>query len=133
MAYFILFHLMNCLRQPTGGVTWEFVGPCPKGYTRELMITEDAFYLCLGQGIFRSDDAGNSWEAMNDGLDSRLAEYSGVHSLRVNQDMLFVMTDIGLYRLDKGSWKYLQAAGGLTLCMSVLSRCVRTKFMLRHQ
>ena len=91
-----------------GGVTWEFVGLCPKGYTRELMITEDAFYLCLGHGIFRSDDAGNSWEAMNDGLDSRLADYSGVHSLRVSQDMLFVMTDIGLYRLDKGSWKYLQ-------------------------
>ncbi len=91
-----------------GGVTWEFVGPCPKGYTRELMITEDAFYLCLGHGIFRSDDAGNSWEAMNDGLDSRLADHSGVHSLRINQDTLFVMTDIGPYRLDEGRWKYLQ-------------------------
>ena len=106
-----------------GGVTWEFVAPCPKGYTRELMITEDAFYLCLGHGIFRSDDAGNSWEALNDGLDSRLADYSGVHSLRVSQDMLFVMTDIGLYRLDKGSWKYLQLpvddivhVGSLAVC-----------------
>ncbi|MDE0469935.1 MAG: sigma-70 family RNA polymerase sigma factor [Candidatus Poribacteria bacterium] len=91
-----------------GGVTWEFVGPCPKGYTRELLITEDAFYLCLGHGIFRSDDAGSSWEAMNDGLDSRLADHSGVHSLRINQDTLFVMTDIGPYRLDEGRWKYLQ-------------------------
>lgn len=90
------------------GVTWEFVGPCPKGYTRELMITEDAFYLCLSHGIFRSDDAGNSWEAMNDGLDSRLADHSGVHSLRISQDTLFVMTDIGLYRLNEGIWKYLQ-------------------------
>ena len=90
------------------GVTWKFVGTCPKGYTRELMITEDAFYLCLGHGIFRSDDAGNSWEAMNDGLDSRLADHSGVHSLRINQDTLFVMTDIGPYRLDEGRWKYLQ-------------------------
>ena len=106
-----------------GGVTWESVGPCPKGYTRELMITEETFYLCLGHGIFRSDDAGNSWEALNDGLDSRLADYSGVHSLRVSQDMLFVMTDIGLYRLDKGSWKYLQLpvddivhVGALAVC-----------------
>ncbi len=90
------------------GVTWKFVGTCPKGYTRELMITEDAFYLCLGHGIFRSDDAGNSWEVMNDGLDSRLADHSGVHSLRINQDTLFVMTDIGPYRLDEGRWKYLQ-------------------------
>ena len=106
-----------------GGVTWEFVGSCPKGYTRELMITEDAFYLCLGHGIFRSDNAGNSWEAMNDGLDSRLADYSGVHSLRVSQDMLFVRTDIGLYRFDKGIWKYLQLpvddivhVGSLAVC-----------------
>ena len=91
-----------------GGLTWEFVGPCPKGYTRELMITEDAFYLCLGHGIFRSDDAGNSWEFMNKGLDSRLADHSGVHALRASQETLFVMTDIGLYRLDEGIWKYLQ-------------------------
>ena len=106
-----------------GGGTWEFVDPCPKGYTRELMITEDAFYLCLGHGIFRSDDAGNSWEAMNDGLDSRLADHSGVHSLRMNQDTLFVMTDIGPYRLDEGRWKYLQLpvddivhVGSLAVC-----------------
>ena len=91
-----------------GGLTWEFVGPCPKGYTRELMITEDAFYLCLGHGIFRSDDAGSSWEFMNKGLDSRLADHSGVHALRASQETLFVMTDIGLYRLDEGIWKYLQ-------------------------
>ena len=91
-----------------GGVTWEFVGLCPKGYTRELMITEDAFYLCLGHGIFRSDDAGNSWKAMNAGLDVRLADHSGVHSLRVMQDTLFVMTDLGLYRLEADTWKHLR-------------------------
>ncbi len=91
-----------------GGVTWEFVGLCPKGYTRELMIVEDAFYLCLNHGIFRSDDAGNSWKAMNAGLDSRLADHSGVHSLRAIQDTLFVRTDLGLYRLDEGIWKSLQ-------------------------
>ena len=91
-----------------GGLTWEFVGPCPKGYTRELMITEDAFYLCLDHGIFRSDDVGNSWKAMNAGLDRRLANHSGIHSLRVSQGTLFVMTDLGLYRLEEGIWKYLQ-------------------------
>ena len=91
-----------------GGTTWEFVGLCPKGYTRELMIMEDAFYLCLNHGIFRSDDAGNSWKAMNAGLDSRLSDHSGVHSLRAIQDTLFVRTDLGLYRLDEGIWKSLQ-------------------------
>ncbi|MDE0089570.1 MAG: sigma-70 family RNA polymerase sigma factor, partial [Candidatus Poribacteria bacterium] len=45
-----------------GGETWHMVSACPKWYVRELMITEDAFYLCLCSGIYRSDDAGNSWK-----------------------------------------------------------------------
>lgn len=58
------------------GITWHSIGPCPKGYARELLITEGVFYLCLGHGIFRSDDAGNSWKPMNEGLDSRLSKRS---------------------------------------------------------
>ena len=91
-----------------GGVTWEFVGLCPKGYTRELMITEDAFYLCLSGGIFRSDDAGNSWKDISNGLDDRLAQHSGIHSLQMHQGTLFVKTDLGLYRLEANTWKHLR-------------------------
>ena len=91
-----------------GGATWHSIGPCPKGYTRELLVTEETFYLCLAHGIFRSDDGGDSWEAMSDGFDSRLAEHSGIHALRMNQDTLFVGTDLGLYRLNAKTWEHLQ-------------------------
>ena len=91
-----------------GGETWNLIGPCPKGYVRELLITEDAFYLCLDDGIFRSDDAGNSWTDINDGLDSRLTESSGFNSFRVNHGTLFAGTWLGIYRLKAGTWEHLQ-------------------------
>ena len=90
------------------GETWNLIGPCPKGHVRELLITEDAFYLCLSDGIFRSDDAGNSWTDISDGLDRRLTENSGIDTLRVNQGRLFVSTWRGIYRFNAGTWEHLQ-------------------------
>ncbi len=90
------------------GTTWHSIGPCPKGYTRELIVTEETFYLCLDNGIFRSDDAGNSWTAMTDGLHSRLTEHAGIRSLRIHQSTLFTGTNRGIYRLNAGTWEHLQ-------------------------
>ena len=90
------------------GTTWHSVGPCPKGYTRELIITEGTFYLCLDIGIFRSDDAGNSWTAMTDGLHNRLTAHAGIRSLRMHQSTLFAGTNRGIYRLNAGTWEHLQ-------------------------
>ena len=90
------------------GKTWNLIGPCPKGHVRGLLITEDAFYLCLSDGIFRSDDAGNSWTDISDGLDRRLTENSGIDSLRVNRGRLFAGTWRGIYRFNAGTWKHLQ-------------------------
>ena len=61
-----------------GGKTWNSIGPCPKGHVRELLITEEIFCLSLSSDIFRSDDAGNSWVNLNDGLDNRLIEHDGI-------------------------------------------------------
>ena len=106
-----------------GGVTWHSIGPCPKGNTQELLITEEAFYLCLSEGIFRSDDAGNSWQAMNDGLDSRLIKHSGILALRMSQGVLFACTALGLYRLKQGTWKHLQLPVDNTISVRSLAVC----------
>ena len=90
------------------GETWNLIGPCPKGHVRGLLITENAFYLCLSNGIFRSDDAGNSWTNISDGLDRRLMENSGIDSLRVNHGRLFAGTWRGIYRFNAGTWEHLQ-------------------------
>ena len=89
------------------GVTWHSIGACPKGYIRELMVTEETFYLCLDKGIFRSDDAGNSWTDISNGLDSRSIEQSGIGTLRMGHDTLFSGTSFGVYRLKAGCWEHL--------------------------
>ena len=90
------------------GATWHSIGPCPEGHVRELMITEETFYLCLDIGIFQSDDAGNSWTDISNNLDSRSIEQSGIHTLRMGPDKLFTGTSFGVYRLKADSWEHLQ-------------------------
>ncbi len=90
------------------GKTWHAIGPCPQGHVRELLITEDAFYVTLNEGIFRSDDAGNSWKNMNDGLDSRFTKKSGIYTLQLSGGTLFAGTALGIYRLNAGAWEHLQ-------------------------
>ena len=90
------------------GKTWNAIGPCPNGHVRELLITEDAFYVTLNKGIFRSDDAGNSWKNMNDGLDNRFTKKSGIYTLRLSGDTLFAGTSLGIYRFKTGTWEHLQ-------------------------
>ena len=90
------------------GKTWNAIGPCPNGHVRELLITEDAFYVTLNEGIFRSDDAGNSWKNMNDGLDSRFTQKSGIYTLQLSGGTLFVGTSLGIYRFKTETWEHLQ-------------------------
>ena len=75
---------------------------------RELLITEDAFYVTFNEGIFRSDDAGKSWKNMNHGLDSRFTKKSGIYTLQLSQDTLFAGTALGVYRLNAETWEHLQ-------------------------
>ena len=90
------------------GKTWNAIGPCPNGHVRELLITDDAFYVTLNNGIFRSDDAGNSWKNMNDGLDSRFTQKSGIYTLQWSGGTLFAGTSLGIYRFNTGTWEHLQ-------------------------
>jgi len=90
------------------GKTWNAIGPCPNGRVRELLITEDAFYVTLNEGIFRSDDAGNSWKNMDDGLDSRFTQKSGIYTLQLSGNTLFAGTSLGIYRFKTGTWEHLQ-------------------------
>ena len=104
------------------GKTWNSIGPCPKGHVRELLITEDAFYLTLNEGIFRSDD-GRSWKKMNDGLESTLQKKAGISSLSVCQNTLFVGTSMGVYRYNEKIWEHLQLPVDTTVRVCSLVVC----------
>ena len=102
------------------GKTWNSIGPCPQGHIRELLITEDSFYLTLNEGIFRSDDAGHSWRNMNNGIDNRLITDGEICTLRVSQDKLFAGTYLGIYRAKTETWEHLQ----LPLDNTVIVNCL---------
>ena len=102
------------------GKTWNAIGPCPQGHVRELLITEEAFYVTLNNGIFRSDDAGSSWKNMNDGLDSRFTKKSGIYTLQLSGDTLFAGTSLGIYRFKTGTWEHLQLPVDNTMVVNCL-------------
>lgn len=85
-----------------GGITWNSVGPCPRGSVIELLTADEAFYLVMDDEIFRSTDAGKQWQLFNNGLKDR--EITAAAAIG---NTVFVGTNRGLYRLNSGIWRQL--------------------------
>ena len=77
------------------GETWTSLGTLPKGAAIGLAITDEAFYLALGDnGIFRSKDRGKQWTLLNDEIVA-----TRVGTLVTLENTVFVGTNQGLYRI----------------------------------
>ena len=85
------------------GKAWETLGTRPEGELIDILITDEAFYLGLADGIFRSVDTGKLWTSLKDG---DLADRK-IRAITAIGNTLFVGTDSGLYRLNSGGWKQL--------------------------
>lgn len=103
------------------GKTWDSIGSCPEGHVKELLIAHDTFYLSLNNGIFQSENGGNSWTNLNDGLDQRLIENSGIRQMCLYQDTLFIGTYLGIYRLKNATWEHLHLPMDNTVVVSSLA------------
>ena len=80
------------------GETWTSLGTLPKGAAIGLAITDEAFYLALGDnGIFRSEDRGKQWTLLND----EVTEIN-ISALATLENRVFVGTNQGLYRINLG-------------------------------
>ena len=93
------------------GKTWNLVYSWPKEYidindndVAGLVLTDQAFYVAFYKGIFRSEDTGKTWEAIN----LKLMKEKEIFSLVNIQNTLFVKTSDGLYRLKNENWKRLE-------------------------
>ena len=98
------------------GETWVHIGARPQGNAIALLITDsnqahrpqDAemeMYLVLANGVFRSTDAGNTWHAFNDGLNQ-----PEIQDAAAIENVLFLGTTQGLYRLNSDVWEKLAIA-----------------------
>ena len=88
------------------GKTWNSLGVRPEGKLIGTMITDDAFYLGLADGVYHSEDGGTSWIPLNDGLEDRK-----IRALAAIENTVFVGTDSGLYRLKLEEWEQLLVGG----------------------
>ena len=90
------------------GKTWNALGNRPKGKAIGLIITDQAFYLAVKNGIYQSTDSGKQWTAFNDGftfdVESTDEDISAVTSI---ENTVFTATNRGLYRLKSDTWEKL--------------------------
>ena len=86
------------------GETWSVQGARPKGQLIDTVVTDEALYLGLVDGVFRSVDAGKSWTSLDNGnLTGRK-----IQAITAIEDTVFVGTDKGLYRHSSEGWAQLR-------------------------
>ena len=96
------------------GETWRTFCSRPEGNAIGFVVTDGAhgagsqmgltMYLALrDKGVFRSTDAGEQWDRLNNGLKGRT-----IFAVATIEETAFAGTDRGLYRLDdSGAWERL--------------------------
>ncbi len=79
------------------GETLTKLGARPEGRALGLAVTDDAFYLALrgNAGIFQSTDGGQQWTLLNTEITD-----SGINAIIAVENIVFVGTNKGLYRMD---------------------------------
>ena len=87
------------------GKTWNLVHSFPEVFGPiDLVLTDQGFYVAFRDWIFRSEDKGKTWKAM----DNRLGFIREIRSLVEIQGTLFAMTSHGLYRFKDDNWQRLE-------------------------
>ncbi|RKU30283.1 hypothetical protein C6497_04810 [Candidatus Poribacteria bacterium] len=84
------------------GISWVSIGPRPIGSVLKLLIIDDAFYLVLDDGIYRSTNKGKLWSLYNSGLED--TEITAATSIG---NVVFIGTEQGVFRLQSDTWEQL--------------------------
>ena len=86
------------------GKTWEIVHAwSPDNFApRNLVLTEQAFWVNLNRGVFRSEDKGKTWQEVDVDL------FKGSIFFKAIQNTVFAGSYTGLYRWNTGSWERVE-------------------------
>ena len=88
------------------GKTWRALGSRPEGSAMGLIITDDAFYLAVKNGIYQSKDGGKQWTPLNEGFNFDEASIDEkIIAVASLEGTVFTLTNRGFYRLNSGTWK----------------------------
>ncbi|HHL39983.1 MAG TPA: hypothetical protein ENJ37_05710 [Deltaproteobacteria bacterium] len=83
-----------------GAATWSPVAePSRNALVPDIFVDKDGrVYISVwGSGVFRSDDGGESWTWLKEGLSA-----PQVNQIAADEDTLYAATDYGIYRRPKG-------------------------------
>ncbi len=97
------------------GKTWDLLYSWEEKHQDPIALisTDDAFYFAFENGVFRSDDTGETWENIGDGLEG------SINSLVEVQNTLFAGTNKGFYRLETDGWKRMEFPEAISQVYSV--------------
>ncbi len=100
--YIVLKNLL--LASKDDGKTWKIVHSWTPDYfsPRELLFTEQAFWVIFSKGAFRSEDKGKTWQNVDDEL------FKGYIFFIAIQNTVFAGSYTGLYRWNTGSWERIE-------------------------
>jgi photosystem II stability/assembly factor-like uncharacterized protein len=99
-------------KKKLGNDPWQLVGKLAGDRVRSIVIlseTNTIYAGTLGGGVFRSEDAGNTWIPLNEGLQD--LNVTSLAISPINDDVVYAGTYKGLYRSPNGgiSWSRLEA------------------------
>ena len=110
--YFIPSH--ELFTSTDDGKTWNLRYSWPKEHEAvQFAGTDQAFYLAFRKSIYRSEDNGKTWDAMNIGV------MGDIISLVEIQNTLFAGTESGLYRMEGNKWQRLDFPVSVGMIRSV--------------
>ena len=100
--YMVLSNLFMASKDD--GKTWEIVHSWPPEYSasRNLVLTEKAFWVSLNRGVFRSEDKGKTWKEVD------VALFKGAIFFKAIQNTVFAGSYTGLYRWNTGRWERVE-------------------------
>ncbi len=88
------------------GISWFFSSPGIKAQQISVFASNDTYMFTgtISNGVFRSDDNGASWEAINNGLES--LNTKSIHDIVALNNTVIIGTSSGIYKsTDNGdSW-----------------------------
>lgn len=93
---------------------WSKVISFPSDYARNIINSNGELFVCTGgNGVFRSVDAGVSWQTVNNGLNSQQAK--DTYELIGLGEALYVATTDGIYKSTNHGDTWQKKSNGITI------------------
>ncbi len=91
---------------------WSLVASAPEVYQQNIVNIDNQLLISTaGSGIYKSEDGGNTWSTINNGLNSQQALV--VYQVIAHDYMTYAATMDGIYRSDDNGENWVKKSNGI--------------------